>query len=179
MKLVNNQRFSEFEEKQSVEVSKLKDKVKALRTQNEQDYDAYLVWKSEFNHDLTKAKAEARALQDLKYDADKNAKKELDLESWARELGAQEKELDAMDKAYGALAPRLEKATDEGYKKGYADGLGDGIREATKITAEDRQMMGQIAGLAAASHSSDASKEIGEAVAESIRNNTQALNSGK
>lgn len=68
---------------------------------------------------------------------------------------------------------------DASFKKGYADGLADGIRQGVEFSAEDRNNYGRIAALAAASHSTDASKDIGKAVAESIQSATKALEAGK
>jgi len=124
-------------------------------------------------------KEELEALRALKNDSLEITKAKIAQDSEKAILEAQNAEFESMTKELAKLKTeakaREDAAREEGEKKGYAEGIGDGLREATKITADDRKMMGQIAALAAASHQSDGAKEIANAIAKDITNNGLAL----
>lgn len=115
-----------------------------------------------------KEKDELQALRELKLDATKQAKRAVELETSEALMEAKKGEFEQMVRELVNAHERAETAREEGRKLGYADGVSDGLREATKITAEDRKMMGQIAALAASSHQGDASKQIADAIAKDI-----------
>lgn len=98
-----------------------------------------------------------------------------DLTTRRTELEADEKLFKAEKKAFGdvqkkmkELTEKAEEADGQGYKKGYADGIADGLRKAHEIAAEDRKNMSQIAALAAASHSSEATTKIADQIVKGM-----------
>lgn len=100
--------------------------------------------------------------------------REDELEVAANLLDVQKDKLDSKIKAAqkendARVAKLEEKAETDGkaqYKNGYGDGVADGLRKAHEITAEDRRMAMQVAGLAAASHSTEASQKLAEGFTE-------------
>lgn len=113
---------------------------------------------------------ELQVLRELHKEDLKLSARKIDLETREALLKAKNDEFDTLAKELAENRKKAEEARKEGEKTGYADGVADGLREATKITADDRKMMGQIAALAAASHQGDASKQIAEAIAKDMHN---------
>lgn len=132
-----------------------------------------------FKRQLDRTTAERDALK-------ADAKNYLELEKRSLVLEQREAMLKVKEESFKLLETEnanvkklVEKSRDEGYKSGYGDGVADGLRKGAEISADDRKMMSQIAALAAASHSTDASKEIGAAVAGTIKDLNRALPAGK
>lgn len=113
---------------------------------------------------------ELEVLRALKNESLKITARQIDLEGRENVLKAKNAEFKSIEDELAQNRKKADQAREEGEKKGYADGVADGLREATKITGEDRKMMGQIAALAASSHQGDASKEIASAIAKDIHN---------
>lgn len=98
------------------------------------------------------------------------------------ELDSRDEMLTAKEAAYESFAKELKKVKEEAKtvadaaaKEGYSDGLADGLRKIGEITAEDRKQAMQVAALAASSHTPKAALKV----AEGIRGDMMALNSGE
>lgn len=94
--------------------------------------------------------------------------KELDLEERETLLKAKVDGLDNYKAEIKKLQTEVTDAEGRGYKKGYADGVSDGVRKGLDATKDDRKMMAQIAAIAAASHTPEATSMIAREVANGI-----------
>ena len=144
---------------------KLDDKYEA-ELEAQQDKHEKEVRKLKRSHAI--ADEELAVLKELNLSTLKLAKEQVSLETREALLKAKNDEFDTIAKELAKATDKAEKAREEGEKKGYADGVADGLREATKITADDRRMMGQVAALAAASHQGDATSKIADAIVKDM-----------
>lgn len=191
MRLVTSDTYKrEFEEYEERQVAKLKEEVRTLkRTLTERDQA-----RAEYVSDLiythgtkeTRLRRENDTLTDELKAYKDNRTSHLALTKLREELHLKEQSLKVVEINHKEIEKRLENERraiandkDDQYKKGYADGLADGLRKGAEHTADDRKMLAQIAALSAASHSTDASKEIGEAVAQTIKDVSRQLGDGK
>lgn len=190
MRVLSNKQYKELAKKNDDIKQYWKNKLSAVQERHDAEVDAYAEEIEDLKADkdkqeirdrrrIEKLTAERDALKEAVTDADTVEAQRLDLVSRENILKARMKSYELMEKEVANIAVSTKKAEDLGYKKGYADGVADGLREATKITADDRKMLAQIAALSAASHSTDASKEIGAAVAGTLKDLTHGLPDGK
>ena len=121
-------------------------------------------------------KIERDVLKEHQSDAFEVERLTIKLEQREKLLKAREDAAKDIDEELKTLNKLADEAREEGIKKGYADGVADGLREATKITADDRRMMAQIAALAAASHTPEAASKLAEQVLTDV---TKQLSTGK
>lgn len=122
--------------------------------------------------------AKIKALESLNNREVKTKTKELELDRREKLLEQNESVETELKKKNKELEAQIVKSKDQGYKEGYADGVSDGVRKGMDITAEDRKMMAQIAAIAAASHTPEATtaiaKEVANGIAQDIKNGLPA-----
>jgi hypothetical protein len=117
--------------------------------------------------------AKIEALESLNQREVKTKTKEIELDNREKVLAAQEGLESELKKKIKSLEGDVVTAKDKGYKEGYADGTADGIRKGMDLTKDDRKMMAQIAALAAASHTPEATSMIAREVANGIAKDIQ------
>lgn len=125
---------------------------------------------TELNTKITELETELNAV--IKNSGEQQKIKDLTVKLDIREkiLKAKEEGFKTLETEIAALAVKVEKAKQSGYKEGYADGVADGIRKGTDLTADDRRMMAQVALIAAASHTPEAAVEIAKEVGKQAKN---------